>query len=75
MDSIDRSLLNVSQLFRSILDLYTLDNGRVQPSFETFALEGFCVSCCARTARLRAGPGWRCAWCPAATGPAPTPAC
>ncbi|WP_311969045.1 hybrid sensor histidine kinase/response regulator [Pseudomonas baltica] len=31
VDSIDRSLLNVSQLFRSILDLYTLDNDRVQP--------------------------------------------
>ncbi|BAN54446.1 MULTISPECIES: ATP-binding response regulator [Pseudomonas] len=41
VDSIDRSLLNVSQLFRSILDLYTLDNGRVQPRSETFALAGF----------------------------------
>ncbi|MBH3415013.1 ATP-binding response regulator [Pseudomonas putida] len=41
VDSIDRSLLNVSQLFRSILDLYTLDNGRVQPRSETFALGGF----------------------------------
>ncbi|QVM89296.1 hybrid sensor histidine kinase/response regulator [Pseudomonas entomophila] len=41
VDSIDRSLLNVSQLFRSILDLYTLDNGRVQPKFETFAVDGF----------------------------------
>ena len=40
VDSIDRSLLNVSQLFRSILDLYTLDNGRVQPRKETFALAG-----------------------------------
>ena len=41
VDSIDRSLLNVSQLFRSILDLYTLDNGRVQPRYETFALGEF----------------------------------
>ncbi|MCE0915763.1 ATP-binding response regulator [Pseudomonas sp. NMI760_13] len=41
VDSIDRSLLNVSQLFRSILDLYTLDNGRVQPKWETFAVDGF----------------------------------
>ncbi len=41
VDSIDRSLLNVAQLFRSILDLYTLDNGRVQPRSETFALGGF----------------------------------
>lgn len=40
VDSIDRSLLNVSQLFRSILDLYTLDNGRVQPKWETFAVDG-----------------------------------
>jgi signal transduction histidine kinase len=31
VDNIDRSLLNVSQLFRSILDLYTLDNGRLLP--------------------------------------------
>ncbi|TFF41777.1 HAMP domain-containing sensor histidine kinase [Pseudomonas sp. RIT623] len=41
VDSIDRSLLNVSQLFRSILDLYTLDNGRVQPKWESFAVEPF----------------------------------
>ncbi|QXI40786.1 ATP-binding response regulator [Pseudomonas xantholysinigenes] len=41
VDSIDRSLLNVSQLFRSILDLYTLDNGQVQPKWESFAVDGF----------------------------------
>ncbi|MFK0094878.1 hybrid sensor histidine kinase/response regulator [Pseudomonas sp. NPDC090592] len=41
VDSIDRSLLNVSQLFRSILDLYTLDNGRAQPRYEVFALDPF----------------------------------
>ncbi|EPF65603.1 hybrid sensor histidine kinase/response regulator [Pseudomonas syringae] len=29
VDSIDRSLHNVSQLFRSILDIYTLDSGKV----------------------------------------------
>jgi len=33
VDNIDRSLLNVSQLFRSILDLYTLDNGRLLPKY------------------------------------------
>ena len=38
MDNIDRSLLNVSQLFRSILDLYTLDNGRLQPKQENVHL-------------------------------------
>lgn len=38
VDNIDRSLLNVSQLFRSILDLYTLDNGRVLPKLQTFNL-------------------------------------
>ncbi|WP_085586827.1 MULTISPECIES: hybrid sensor histidine kinase/response regulator [unclassified Pseudomonas] len=38
VDNIDRSLLNVSQLFRSILDLYTLDNGRIQPKLQTFEL-------------------------------------
>ncbi|NIF28970.1 hybrid sensor histidine kinase/response regulator [Pantoea sp. Tr-811] len=41
VDSIDRSLLNVSQLFRSILDLYTLDNGQVQPKYEVFSLHDF----------------------------------
>lgn len=29
VDNIDRSLHNVSQLFRSILDIYTLDSGKV----------------------------------------------
>ncbi|KPW26075.1 Sensor histidine kinase/response regulator [Pseudomonas cannabina pv. alisalensis] len=29
VDNIDRSLQNVSQLFRSILDIYTLDSGKV----------------------------------------------
>jgi len=38
VDSIDRSLLNVSQLFRSILDLYTLDNGRILPRLQTLEL-------------------------------------
>jgi signal transduction histidine kinase/CheY-like chemotaxis protein len=38
VDNIDRSLLNVSQLFRSILDLYTLDNGRVLPKLQTVDL-------------------------------------
>jgi len=41
VDNIDRSLLNVSQLFRSILDLYTLDNGRVLPKYETVHLGQF----------------------------------
>ncbi|OLF52953.1 hybrid sensor histidine kinase/response regulator [Pseudomonas chlororaphis] len=41
VDNIDRSLLNVAQLFRSILDLYTLDNGRLQPSFQTLHLGEF----------------------------------
>ena len=38
VDNIDRSLLNVSQLFRSILDLYTLDNGRVLPKMKSVNL-------------------------------------
>ncbi|KAE9643990.1 hybrid sensor histidine kinase/response regulator [Pseudomonas sp. PB106] len=38
VDSIDRSLLNVSQLFRSILDLYTLDNGRIAPKLQAVNL-------------------------------------
>lgn len=41
VDSIDRSLLNVSQLFRSILDLYTLDNGRVLPRYQALNLGDF----------------------------------
>ena len=38
VDNIDRSLLNVSQLFRSILDLYTLDNSRVEAKMQTLNL-------------------------------------
>lgn len=34
VDNIDRSLHIVSQLFRSILDIYTLDNGQLQPQPE-----------------------------------------
>ncbi|MFS2160448.1 hybrid sensor histidine kinase/response regulator [Pseudomonas sp. Pseusp122] len=34
VDSIDRSLHIVSQLFRSILDIYTLDNGNLEPQSE-----------------------------------------
>ncbi|MFP3517927.1 hybrid sensor histidine kinase/response regulator [Pseudomonas sp. SIMBA_077] len=41
VDSIDRSLLNVSQLFRSILDLYTLDNGPVLPNYQVVHLGDF----------------------------------
>lgn len=41
VDNIDRSLLNVSQLFHSILDLYTLDNGRVLPKYQPLNLGDF----------------------------------
>ncbi|WP_410175871.1 hybrid sensor histidine kinase/response regulator [Pseudomonas marginalis] len=34
VDNIDRSLHTVSQLFRSILDIYTLDNGKLEPRAE-----------------------------------------
>ncbi|PZD66890.1 ATP-binding response regulator [Pantoea ananatis] len=34
VDNIDRSLHIVSQLFRSILDMYTLDNGKLEPNIE-----------------------------------------
>ena len=34
VDNIDRSLHTVSQLFRSILDIYTLDNGKLEPKSE-----------------------------------------
>ncbi|WP_335944295.1 hybrid sensor histidine kinase/response regulator [Pseudomonas sp. G166] len=34
VDNIDRSLHIVSQLFRSILDIYTLDNGKLEPLSE-----------------------------------------
>ncbi|WP_053144983.1 hybrid sensor histidine kinase/response regulator [Pseudomonas sp. P97.38] len=34
VDNIDRSLHIVSQLFRSILDIYTLDNGQLEPQSE-----------------------------------------
>lgn len=39
VDNIDRSLHSVSQLFRSILDIYTLDNGKVVPRPEVIPLQ------------------------------------
>lgn len=39
VDNIDRSLHGVEQLFRSILDIYTLDNGQVIPRLEVIALD------------------------------------
>ncbi|MFS0825812.1 ATP-binding response regulator [Pseudomonas phoenicis] len=38
VDNIDRSLHTVSQLFRSILDIYTLDNGQLEPQSEAVNL-------------------------------------
>lgn len=38
VDNIDRSLHTVSQLFRSILDIYTLDHGKLAPQAETVHL-------------------------------------
>ena len=68
VDSIDRSLLNVSQLFRSILDLYTLDNGRVLPTFQPLHLGDFLADVVRQNAeaarwagvelRLRPCPHW-----------------
>ena len=39
VDSIDKSLHSVSQLFRSILDMYSLDGGKVVPRTQPVALE------------------------------------
>ena len=39
VDNIDRSLHTVSQLFRSILDIYTLDNGQLEPQSEPVNLD------------------------------------
>ncbi|WP_295476391.1 hybrid sensor histidine kinase/response regulator [uncultured Pseudomonas sp.] len=39
VDNIDRSLHTVSQLFRSILDIYTLDNGKLEPQSEPLSLD------------------------------------
>ncbi|WNW14340.1 hybrid sensor histidine kinase/response regulator [Pseudomonas sp. DTU_2021_1001937_2_SI_NGA_ILE_001] len=39
VDNIDRSLHTVSQLFRSILDIYTLDNGKLEPQAEPVNLD------------------------------------
>ncbi|MCP2073063.1 UNVERIFIED_ORG: signal transduction histidine kinase/CheY-like chemotaxis protein [Pseudomonas lini] len=38
VDNIDRSLHTVSQLFRSILDIYTLDHGKLVPQSDTVHL-------------------------------------
>ncbi|KAF1054582.1 MAG: Sensory/regulatory protein RpfC [Stenotrophomonas maltophilia] len=34
VDNVDRSLLGVEQLFRSLLDIYTLDQSQVQPNWQ-----------------------------------------
>lgn len=39
VDNIDKSLHSVARLFRSILDLYSLDSGRVVPHLETLSLQ------------------------------------
>ncbi len=38
VDNVDKSLHSVSRLFRTILDMYSLDSGRVTPRLETLAL-------------------------------------
>lgn len=38
VDNIDRSLQSVSRLFKSLLDVSTLDSGKVVPKFETIAI-------------------------------------
>ncbi len=38
VDNVDKSLHSVSRLFRTILDMYSLDSGRVTPHVETLAL-------------------------------------
>lgn len=39
VDNIDRSLESVSRLFKSLLDVSTLDSGKVAPRLEAFALQ------------------------------------
>ncbi|MFL7962022.1 hybrid sensor histidine kinase/response regulator [Pseudomonas kielensis] len=68
VDNIDRSLHTVSQLFRSILDIYTLDHGQLMPKTETVHLGALLQDVvkqnteAARWAgvelRLRASPYW-----------------
>ncbi len=66
VDNIDRSLLNVSQLFRSILDLYTLDNGRLQPKQENVHLGELLRDLVRRNAEAAR-------WARGGTAPAPLP--
>ena len=68
VDNIDRSLHTVSQLFRSILDIYTLDHGKLVPQADTIHLGALLQDVvrqnteAARWAgvelRLRASPHW-----------------
>ncbi|WP_234791292.1 hybrid sensor histidine kinase/response regulator [Agrobacterium rubi] len=39
VDNIDRSLQSVSRLFKSLLDVSTLDSGKVVPRYETIAIQ------------------------------------
>ena len=43
IDSVDRSLLSVEQLFRSLLDIYTLDQQQVMPHKQTVDLQRLLV--------------------------------
>ncbi|KAB0550708.1 hybrid sensor histidine kinase/response regulator [Pseudomonas argentinensis] len=43
IDSVDRSLLSVEQLFRSLLDIYTLDQQQVMPHKQTVNLQRLLV--------------------------------
>ncbi|KLB48491.1 hypothetical protein XEUV354_23890, partial [Xanthomonas euvesicatoria] len=38
VDNIDRSLESLSRLFKSLLDVSTLDSGKLVPSMETVAI-------------------------------------
>lgn len=75
VDSIDRSLLNVSQLFARFSTFTPWTTGACNRAARHSPWPDFWRSWCVRTPSPPAGPGWRYACGPARTGRAPTAAC
>lgn len=57
VDNIDRALSAVEQLFRSLLDIYTLNQGEVNPRLETVDVDALLSGLPARTAKPPTGLG------------------
>ncbi len=75
VDNIDRSLHIVSQLFRSILDIYTLDNGQLEPQAEPVHLGALLQDVVKQNTEAARWAGVELRLRPAGIGSMSTPAC